>query len=105
MKSRRKGKDGELEWVGFLKERGFEAKRTQQFKGTAESFDVVGSDPVGRWEVKRREVLRPQLDEIIAQARQAAAGAAAAVAWRRSRGRWVVALDAEDFFHLLKGAS
>ena len=102
--SRQKGKVGEREWAAYLKERGYEARRTQQHKGESDSFDVVANDPVGRWEVKRREVLRPQLDEIVDQARREAAGALSGVAWRRNAGRWVVAMDADDFFRLLDKA-
>ena len=43
--SKRKGKRGELELVKLLKSLGFhDAKRSQQYKGTADSCDVECSD-------------------------------------------------------------
>ena len=56
MNSRQKGKRGELECVHWLRDNGFTARRGQQFKGTADSPDVIAGIPF-HIEVKLREAL------------------------------------------------
>ncbi len=101
--SRTKGCVGEREWVNILKSHGYDAERSQQFKGRADSFDVLGSDPVHKWEVKRVE--RLSLPPVVAQARKEAEGDICAVAWRKNGGRWIVAMDSADFFRLIRPLS
>ena len=57
MNSCQKGKRGEREFAAFLRERGFEARRGQQFSGGDESPDVIHSVPGVHFEVKRTEAL------------------------------------------------
>lgn len=45
MNSRRKGALGELEFSAFLRGRGIEARRGQQFAGGQDSHDVVHDYP------------------------------------------------------------
>ena len=43
MNSKRKGKEGELRLVHFLREHGYECRRTAQYCGkTGEAADVIG---------------------------------------------------------------
>lgn len=97
--SRIKGKRGELEWVHYLRSQGFCARRSQQVKGTVDSFDVESDCPVERWEVKRVEKLN--LYKTVEQAKHEAEGQPYGVAWRKNQGDWVVAIDADTFFRLL----
>lgn len=103
--SRDKGKVGEREWVHVLRDHGYDAHRTQQHKGSKDSFDVVSLGaslcPVALWEVKRRQAFN--LHDTTEQARTEAAGELFAVAHRKNGKRWLVTMDAEEFFRLLKG--
>lgn len=97
--TKKKGKEGELEWAQYLRSKGFDARRSKQYKGTNDSFDVLGNDPVGNWEVKRVQAM--SLHPVVANAREEADGDLFAVAWRKNRGRWIVAMDADDFFRMI----
>lgn len=99
--SRAKGAAGEREWAQFLRDHGYEARRGQQFKGGADSPDVVCDDlPRIHWEVKRTEALR--LWDALAQAGREGRpfGKTPVVAHRANRREWVVILDATDFLEL-----
>lgn len=100
MNSKQKGKRGELEFAHFLTERGFPARRGQQFKGGNDSPDVVCDDlSTFSFEVKRTERFR-----LYAALEQAEADAGVnqipVVAHRMSRKKWVVIMDAEDWLSL-----
>ncbi len=98
--SRAKGAAGERELANFLKERGFDAKRGQQFKGGADSPDVVGL-PGFHIECKRTEAGNPY--EWLAQAtRDAGIDATPIVVHRRNDKPWIVVLDLEDFIRCLR---
>src|SRR5258708_19604961 len=100
MNSKMKGKVGELEFVHYLKERGYEARRGQQFQGGNDSPDVIGL-PGHHVEVKRTEALR--LHDALAQAnRDAAAGTVPLVAYRRNRAGWVAILDMDHYIDMVK---
>jgi hypothetical protein len=99
--SRAKGKTGELELAAFLRERGYEARRGQQFHGGADSPDVIGLPGV-HVECKRVEAgnLYAWLDQAIGDA-----GAnTPIVCHRRSRREWVAILRLDDFLTLFKRA-
>ena len=99
--SRAKGKNGELELVDELKQRGFySARRGQQYSGGAGSADVVSSLPGIHLECKRVE--KGSLHEWLAQAVRDAGGAAIpVVAHRRNRGEWVAVLRLADLVKIL----
>lgn len=103
MNSREKGKRGELEFAGFLKERGYEeARRGQQFAGGPESPDVRGVRGI-HFEVKRVENLN--LEAAMAQSvRDAAPGSIPVVAHRRNRSAWKITLSADAFFDIWQRA-
>lgn len=98
--SRAKGAAGERELANFLKEHGYDTRRGQQFKGGAESPDVVGL-PGFHIECKRVEAgnLYAWLDQ--AQA-DAAVDKIPLVCHRRSRREWVAILTLDDLLRLLK---
>lgn len=111
MKSRKKGVKAEREFRDVLTAAGFPARRGQQFKGGADSPDVVCPSLPIHWEVKRRE--RIKYADLVAWVEQAAVEAGvpapgeewrvAVVAFRASRQPWLVALSAEDLLWLLRG--
>lgn len=94
--SRRKGKEGELEWAHWLTDRGIPARRGQQFSGTADSPDVVADHPGWHPEVKRVEQLNIY-DAIEKAASEAAPGNTPYVAHRRNRKEWLITMKAEDW--------
>ncbi len=108
MNSRAKGAVGELEWSRVLKERGYEARRGQQFSGGGDSPDVVHNIPGVHFEVKRTE--RFSLYAAVDQARRDAPQGSMPVVVHRCnndkrkgscRGEWLVVLSADDYFALL----
>ena len=99
LNSRAKGKSGELELAAFLRERGYEARRGQQFSGGADSPDVIGIDGV-HVEVKRVEAGNPYV--WLDQAIRDAGNKTPIVFHRRNRRDWIVVMRAEDAIALLK---
>jgi hypothetical protein len=102
MNSRNKGKRGERQWRDELRENGYAARRGQQFSGSAESPDVV-CDQL-RWihfEVKAVE--RLNIEDAMDQARHDGGGKVPIVAHKRNFRPWLVTMDSETFFKLLRG--
>lgn len=99
--SREKGKRGELELAAFLRERGFEARRGQQFSGGSDSPDVVCPAMFGlHLECKRTE--RLQLYAALTQARDdAGADKIPVVAHRQNGKEWVAILPLDKFLELV----
>ena len=97
-----KGKVGELELAKFLRVRGFTgARRSQQYKGAAESADIIDALPGFHIECKRTETF--QLYKALAQAKEdKAASDIALVCHRRNRQEWAAVLTLEDFLDLVK---
>jgi len=102
--SRTKGAVGEREIAEFLRERGYEARRGQQFSGGSDSPDVVHNIEGVHIEVKRTEA--GNLYNWLAQAKRDAKGKVPVVVHRRNKQEWVAILPLEDFLklHLLQGA-
>ncbi len=112
MNSREKGKRGERQWRDELRANGYGARRGQQFSGSTDSPDVVC--PGLAWihfEVKSVE--RLNIEEAMGQARRDCRGSSAnsrspmakvpVVAHRRRFCGWLVTMEAETFFRLLRG--
>ncbi len=101
--SRNKGKCGELEFVNFLKERGIEARRGQQYEGSSDSPDVVaGGCMIGvHIEVKRVQAGNPYnwLDQACSDA---ALTDMPVVAHRRNGQRWIAIMDMRDLITIIK---
>lgn len=95
--ARNKGKVAEREWVNWLKERGMEARRGQQFAGGPDSPDVIGGFVGTHCEVKRREVLNIH-DAITLAATEAKPGTVPYVAHRRNGKPWLITIKADDVF-------
>lgn len=94
-----KGKRGERELAELFRSKGYEARRGKQYSGGEDSPDVVHSLPGVHVECKRTEALR--LEEAIKQARDdAGPGKKPVVFHKKNRGRWIVIMDAEDFFEM-----
>jgi hypothetical protein len=102
MNSREKGKRGERQWRDELRAQGYAARRGQQFSGSPESPDVVcPALPWIHFEVKAVE--RLNIEEAMEQARRDAGAKTPIVAHRRSFRPWLVTMEAETFFRLLRG--
>ena len=101
--SRAKGCRGELDFVHFLRERGIEARRGQQFAGGTDSPDVIAS---GCFSGVHVEVKNTERTNIYGWLEQACTDADVCkvpiVAHKRNGQRWVAILDARDFINLLK---
>jgi len=112
MNSREKGKRGERAWRDELRANGYDARRGQQFSGSPDSPDVIcDALPWLHFEVKCVE--RLNIEDAMEQARQDAKRGEMGegrgekvpiVAHKRRHRRWLVTLDAEDFFKFLRGA-
>jgi Holliday junction resolvase len=99
--SRAKGKRGELELAAFLEERGYPAKRGQQFKGGGDSPDVICPDLDGiHIECKRVEIGNPYNWLAQAQADALDTGKTPVVMHRKNKQEWLAILTLEDFLNL-----
>jgi hypothetical protein len=102
MNSRNKGKRGERAWRDEQRAQGYTARRGQQFCGSPDSPDVVcDALPWIHFEVKCVE--RLNIEDAMDQARRDAGAAVPVVAHKRNFRRWLVTMDAETFFRLLRG--
>jgi Holliday junction resolvase len=98
-RSRRKGSRGELAFRDLLRSYGFKAIRTGRGYGAPK--DDISHDVEGiHFEVKFSE--KWLLPKWLRQAETEAGSRTPVVAFRRSRGRWYVALPAEDFLSLVQ---
>lgn len=98
MNSKRKGKEGELEFVKLCRAYGYNARRGQQYSGI-EGKDVIGLPGV-HVEVKRRE--RFDLYNAVGQAVRDAKGELPMVAHRKNNCGWLITMRAEDWFELYR---
>lgn len=97
--SRQKGAVGEREFAARLRDRGYFARRGQQFSGGGDSPDVVSSLPY-HFEVKR--VQRLNLEAAMLQAvTDAPEGKPPVVAHRRNRCPWLVTMRLDDWLDLV----
>ena len=102
MNSRAKGKVGEREFAALCRAEGFDARRGQQFSGSADSPDVV-SDALGWLHFEIKRVQKLNLIDACAQAEGDCGGKPWIVAHRRNHAPWLVTMTAETFFRLLRG--
>ena len=92
--SRRKGKEGELEFARLCREQGYNARRGQQYNGL-EGEDVIGLPGI-HVEVKRVEKLN--LEAAMEQAVRDAGTKVPIVAHRKNNHGWLITMRAEDWF-------
>ena len=99
--SKQKGKRGELEVAALFRAHGFEARRGQQFKGTADSPDVIHDIPNLHVEVKFKEKfsLYNAMDQASSEASYPKIPT---VFYRRKHKPWVAVLLADDFLRMLE---
>lgn len=99
--SRRKGKEGELEFARVCRDEGYSARRTAQYCGnTGEAADVVGLPGI-HVEVKRVEQLNltAAMDQAIRDARD---GEIPIVAHRKNHEPWKITMLAGDWFRIYR---
>lgn len=101
--SRNKGVVGEREWAAMLSSAGYEARRGQQFSGSSDSPDVVCKELPFHWEVKRVE--RLNIDIAMDQAIRDSGDKIPVVAHRKNKKSWLITMQAESFFDLIKNFS
>ena len=93
---REKGKRGEREFASLCRSYGYQARRGQQYAGANGDADVVGLPGI-HVEVKRVERL-----DLLGAMSQSKADAREdelpIVAHRRNNARWLITMDAEDWF-------
>lgn len=98
MNSREKGKRGERELAGVLRDYGYSTRRGQQYSGASGDADVVGLPGI-HIEVKRVE--RLCLEDAMAQSRRdARAGEIPVVMHRKNHCPWLVTVSLEDFMRI-----
>ena len=98
---RNKGKRGERELAGILRDYGYDCRRGQQFCGANGDADVVGLPGI-HIESKRTE--RLNLYDALAQAtRDARKGEIPVIFHRRNNCEWVCILSLDDFMRLYAG--
>lgn len=101
LNSKRKGCAGERELARVLESYGFSAHRGQQFKGGADSPDVIcESMPDIHIECKRVEHLN--LYQAMEQAARDCGGKAPAVFHRKNRKPWMVTMLLDDWVEIYR---
>ena len=102
MNSRQKGARGEREIAKILRQRGYDARRGQQYSGANGDADVVGLPGI-HIEVKRVEALN--IDKAMEQAiTDAKPGEMPAVFHRKIGKEWKATVRLKDFIKLYKQA-
>lgn len=97
---KKKGNRGELEWANFCKKKGFDVKRSQQYCGTSNSADCIGLPGIHQ-EIKYTEKLR--IYDALSQAKKDSSRKNfPIVAHRKKRQKWVIVMDANNWFELYK---
>ena len=91
---REKGKRGERELAGKLRDHGYDCRRGQQFCGTSGDADVIGLPGI---HIECKRVERLNLQEAMEQSkRDARTGEKPCVFHRRDRSEWLVTMRLED---------
>jgi len=107
LRSRNKGKRGELQFSKVLKKRGFAAHRGAQnagrTKGGEVAPDIYSTVPNTHFEVKYVEKLN--IYKAMEQAKgDAADGVVPVVAHRKNREDWLITMSVEDYLDLVEKA-
>lgn len=102
MNSRAKGIRGELSLARKLRERGYEARRGQQFSGSNGDADVIGLPRI-HIECKWRERLNiwDAYDQAVRDKRR---GELPIVCFKKNGTKWLVAIDLDDFLDMYEEA-
>ena len=97
--SRNKGAVGERELSAYLAERGFPARRGQQFKGGGDSPDVQ-CEGLARFHIECKRVEKGNPYEWFEQAKRDGVGKIPVVMHRKNRKDWLVVMRLDDFLQL-----
>ena len=99
--NREKGKRGERMLARFLRDQGYDCRRTTQYCGqTGDAADIVGLPGL---HIECKFVERLNVREALAQAgRDSKPGMIPVVFHKRSKEDWVVTLSAEDFMKIYR---
>lgn len=103
--SKQKGKVGELEWAKFCKGHGYDdVHRSKQYCGdNPDASDCVGLPGIYQ-EVKRVEHLN--IDKAMEKAKEDCGNdQLPIVAHRKNRGKWMITMDADDWFSIYKDST
>ncbi len=102
LNSRKKGSRGELELVHHLIDRGFDARRGQQFKGSPDSPDIVSAMLTKAGiHIECKRVEAGNLYKWLHQASKDAGSYVPVVMHRKSNEPWVAILDLDDFLRFI----
>ena len=97
---REKGKRGERELAGRLRDHGYACRRGQQFCGASGDADVTGLPGI---HIECKRVERLNLQEAMEQSkRDSRTGEMPCVFHRRDRSEWLVTMRLEDWIQLFK---
>lgn len=97
--SKLKGKNGELELSHYLTERGFPARRGQQFKGTPDSPDII-CDSLSSYHIECKRVEKLNVDNAMNQSIQdSGEDQIPIVIHRKNREQWKVTMLLDDFLN------
>lgn len=100
--SRAKGARGERALAHYLSDRGFEARRGQQFKGTSESPDVE-CKPLSRWLIECKLVEKLQLLKAFLKCKSECNVLQKPIVMHKvNQGPWLATMALEDFLKLEK---
>jgi len=105
--SRSKGKAGELELSHFLTDKGFPARRSQQYKGTGTSGDIT-CDRLSAFYIECKRVQSLNVSKVYFKAMSEAAEEELdpLLMHRKNGEKWLVTLDLSHFLSILEdGAS
>ena len=100
--SKQKGARGERQWRDELRANGYESTRGQQFCGGPDSPDVIW-DALSWIHFEVKAVERLNIHDAMDQARRDCGGKEPVVAHKRNFKPWLVTMQAETFFKMLRG--
>jgi len=99
--SRAKGASGERELAKFLSERGYEARRGQQFCGANGDQDVI-CEKLSRLSIECKRVQALNIDKALMKCVEDMNKGQIASVWHRRNGeQWKVTILAEDLIRML----
>lgn len=99
LNSKQKGARFEREVAEYLREKGFEARRGIQFRGGADSPDVISNFPL---HIEAKHVEKLNLGNALSQSENDAEGKPYCVIHRRNRGKTYISLELDHFISLVE---
>ena len=97
--SKQKGKSGELELSHYLSDKGFPAKRGQQFKGTPDSPDII-CDSLSQYHIECKRVEKLNIDQAMNQSiEDSGENQIPIVIHRKNREKWKITMLLDDFLN------